>query len=170
MRNKVILVTGASSGMGFETAKALAQQGNRAYGAVRRLKKMAALKQYGVTPIKLDVTDEASSKATVAEIIAKEGRIDVLIDNAGYISYGAIEDVDLAEAKRQLDVNLFGLAALTKNVLPYMRSSIPVRLSTFHRWVVAWYRLWAAGIMRPSMQLKLLAMLCEWKQSSLVLM
>ena len=55
-------------------------------------------------------------------IIAKEGRIDVLINNAGYGSYGAIEDVDLAEAKRQFDVNLFGLAALTKNVLPYMRA------------------------------------------------
>ncbi len=77
---------------------------------------MAALKEYGVTPLKLDITDEASNKAAIAEIIAKEGRIDVLINNAGYGSYDAIEDVDLAEAKRQFDVNLFGLAALTKNV------------------------------------------------------
>ena len=121
MSNKVILVTGASSGMGFETAKTLAQQGNKVYGAARRVEKMAALKEYGVTPLKLDITDETSNKAAIAEIIAKEGRIDVLINNAGYGSYGAIEDVDLAEAKRQFDVNLFGLEALTKNVLPYMR-------------------------------------------------
>lgn len=109
-------------GMGFETAKTLALQGNKVYGAARRVEKMAALKEYGVTPLKLDITDEASNKAAIAEIIAKEGRIDVLVNNAGYGSYGAIEDVDLAEAKRQFDVNLFGLAALTKNVLPYMRA------------------------------------------------
>ncbi|WP_283576195.1 hypothetical protein [Limosilactobacillus pulli] len=57
----MILVTGANSGMDFKTAKTLAQQGNRAYGAARRLKKMAALKQYGVTPIKLDVTDDVNT-------------------------------------------------------------------------------------------------------------
>lgn len=77
---------------------------------------MAALKEYGVTPLKLD-TDEASNKAAIAEIIAKEGWIDVLVNNAGHGSYGATEDIDLAEAKRQFDVNLFGLAALTKKCL-----------------------------------------------------
>lgn len=91
MSNKVILVTGASSGMGFETAKTLAQQGNKVYGAARRVEKMAALKEYGVTPLKLDITDETSNKAAIAEIIAKEGRIDVLINNAGYGSYGALK-------------------------------------------------------------------------------
>lgn len=84
--------------------------------------KIAALKEYGVTPLKLDITDEASNKAAIAEIIAKEGRIDVLVNNAGYGSYGVIEDVDLIVAKRQFDVNLFSLAALTKNFLPHMRA------------------------------------------------
>lgn len=83
---------------------------------------MTPLKEYGVTPLKLDITDEASNKAAIAEIIAKEGRIDVLVNNAGYGSYGAIEDVDLIAAKRQFDVNLFSLAALTKNFLPHMRA------------------------------------------------
>ena len=160
MSNKVILVTGASSGMGFETAKTLAQQGNKVYGAARRVEKMAALKEYGVTPLKLDITDEASNKAAIAEIIAKEGRIDVLINNAGYGSYGAIEDVDLAEAKRQFDVNLFGLAALTKNVLPYMRaqhSGKIINVSSMGGCLVSFMGGWC------HMPLKLLAMPFEWK-------
>lgn len=122
MEKKVILITGASSGMGYETAKELAQQGNKVYGAARRVEKMVSLKEYGVTPIHLDVTDESSCREAIEEIINNEGRIDVLVNNAGYGSYGAIEDVDLTEAKRQFDVNLFGLAALTKAVLPHMRA------------------------------------------------
>lgn len=69
------MVTGTNSGMDFKTAKTLAQQGNKVYGAARRVEKMAALKEYGVTPLKLDITDEASNKAAIAEIIAKEGRL-----------------------------------------------------------------------------------------------
>ncbi|GHV97557.1 oxidoreductase [Lactobacillus nasalidis] len=122
MEKKVILITGASSGMGYEAAKELAGQGNKVYGAARRVEKMASLKEYGVTPLHLDVTDESSCKETVEEIVQREGRLDVLINNAGYGSYGAIEDVDLTEAKRQFDVNLFGMAALTKAALPYMRA------------------------------------------------
>ena len=109
MKKKVILITGASSGMGYETAKELAQQGNKVYGAARQVEKMVSLKEYGVTPLHLDVTDESSCREAVEEIIDKEGRIDVLVNNAGYGSYGAIEDVDLTEAKRQFDVNLLSL-------------------------------------------------------------
>lgn len=146
MEKKVILITGASSGMGYETTKELAQQGNKVYGAARQVEKMVSLKEYGVTSLHLDVTDESSCREAVEEIIDKEGRIDVLVNNAGYGSYGAIEDVDLTEAKRQFDVNLFGLAALTKAVLPYMRarhsgtiinvSSMGGRLVSF---MVGWY-------------------------------
>lgn len=71
----MILVTGTNSGMDFKTAKTLAQQGNKVYGAARRVEKMAALKEYGVTPLKLDITDETLNKAAIAEIIAKEGRL-----------------------------------------------------------------------------------------------
>ena len=79
------------------------------------------LRERGVVPIRMDVTDEASMVDGVNAIIDAEGRIDVLINNAGYGYMGAIENVTIAEAKRQLEVNVFGLARLTQLVLPYMR-------------------------------------------------
>lgn len=119
---KIILITGASSGMGYETARILAEQGHRVYGAARRVERIQELAQYGVQALPLDITDEASIEACVKEIIAREGRIDVLVNNAGYGYLGAIEDVSMAEAKRQFEVNIFGLARLTQLVLPYMRA------------------------------------------------
>ncbi len=118
---KVILITGASSGMGYETARILAEQGHRVYGAARRVQKIEELAEYGVQALPLDITDEASIIACVKEIIAREGRIDVLINNAGYGYFGAIEDVPMADAKHQFEVNIFGLARMTQEVLPHMR-------------------------------------------------
>ena len=118
---KVILITGASSGIGYETALKLAQQGHKVYGAARRVERMEPLRESGVVPIQMDVTDEASMEAGVRQIIDAEGRIDVLINNAGYGYLGAIENVPIEEARRQLEVNLFGLARLTQLVLPHMR-------------------------------------------------
>lgn len=119
---KVILITGASSGIGFHTARILAQHGNKVYAGARRLERMDALKEFGVNPISLDVTSDASAKAAVEEIIAKEGRIDVLVNNAGYGSLGPIECVPLEEAQKQLDVNLLGVVRMTDMVLPYMKA------------------------------------------------
>jgi len=146
MESKVIIITGASSGIGYSTAEYLAKQGHKVYGAARRIEKMESLRQCGVTPLKMDVTDEASVKNAVAEVAKKEGRIDVLVNNAGYGSYGAIEDVKLEEARQQFEVNVFGLAAITKEVLPYMRnqksgriinvSSMGGRVTTYFG---AWY-------------------------------
>lgn len=119
---KVILITGASAGIGKETAKLLAKEGHIVYGAARRVDKMQELVQYGVRLLAMDVTDDASMIKGVNEIIATEKRIDVLVNNAGYGSYGAVEDVPLDEARYQFEVNVFGLARLIQLVLPHMRS------------------------------------------------
>ncbi|BAU85300.1 short chain dehydrogenase [Streptomyces laurentii] len=122
MTHKVALVTGASSGIGEDAARRLRQAGFTVYGAARRTDRMKGLAASGVRALALDVTDDASAEAAVAEIIAAEGRIDVLVNNAGYGSYGALEDVPLDEARAQIDVNLFGLARMTRLVLPHMRA------------------------------------------------
>ena len=121
MKTKVILITGASSGIGYDAAARLARQGHRVYGAARRLERMEPLKEFGVIPVQMDVTDETSMVKGIQGIMESEGRIDVLVNNAGYGYLGAIENVALAEARRQLEVNLFGLARLTQLVLPHMR-------------------------------------------------
>ena len=115
---KRILVTGASSGIGYDTAKALASAGYEVFAAARRVELMEPLREFGVTPVYLDVTSEES----IAACLATVGEIDVLVNNAGYGHFGAIENVPLEEARRQLEVNLFGLAALCRAVLPRMRS------------------------------------------------
>ena len=121
MKQKVILITGASSGIGYDTATRLAKQGHKVYGAARRMDKMLTLKELGITPIKMDVTDDISMVDGVNAILEKEGRIDVLVNNAGYGYLGAAENVSMEEARRQIEVNVFGLARLTQLVLPYMR-------------------------------------------------
>ena len=105
MESKVILLTGASSGIGFQTAEHLAKQGHKVYGAARRVEQMEALKPLGVVPLMLDLTQEASIAEAVAHVIAREKHIDVLINNAGYGLLGAVEDVELSEARKQFEVN-----------------------------------------------------------------
>ena len=119
--NKVILITGASSGIGYDAAETLAKQGHRVYAAARRLERMEPLKSLGVQVIRMDVTDEESMQEGVRKVIQSEGRIDVLVNNAGYGFFGAIETVPMEDARRQLEVNVFGLARLTQLVLPHMR-------------------------------------------------
>ena len=121
-RMKVILITGASSGIGYDAARALSEQGHRVYAAARRLERMEPLKEYGVVPLRMDVTDEASMGAGVRAVLEAEGRVDVLINNAGYGFFGAIENVPMEEARRQQEVNVFGLARLCQLVLPTMRA------------------------------------------------
>ncbi|MFC7678873.1 oxidoreductase [Paenibacillus sp. GCM10028914] len=123
MRQKVALITGASSGIGRETAIELKNRGFIVYGAARRTEKMKDLADQGIHTISLDVTNDESMVNCVNVILEKEGRIDVLVNNAGYGSYGAVEDVPMEEARRQIDVNLFGLARMTQLVLPSMRKN-----------------------------------------------
>lgn len=118
---KVVLVTGASSGIGFDAAQALAARGHKVYAAARRVEKMEPLKAKGIEVLRMDVTDEASMAKGVESILKNEGRIDVLVNNAGYGFFGAIETVPMEEARRQLEVNVFGLARLCQLVLPTMR-------------------------------------------------
>lgn len=117
----IVLITGASSGIGYESAILLAKKGHKVYGAARRVDRMEPLREYGVTPVSLDVTSDESMQACVARILEAEGRIDVLVNNAGYGSFGAIENVSLDEARRQMEVNVFGMARLIQLVLPSMR-------------------------------------------------
>ena len=91
--------------------------------AARRMGKLKTLSSAAVKPIALDVTDDASMQVCVQQILDTEGRIDVLINNAGYGSHGAVEDVPMEEARRQFDVNVFGLARMTQLVLPSMRTN-----------------------------------------------
>lgn len=123
MSKKVILITGASSGMGKETAKALIQQGHTVYTVARRIDQMQDLKTMGGKPIQMDVTNESDIQNVVDTIIKQEGKIDVLWNNAGYGLYGSVEDVPVDEARKQFEVNLFGLAAVTQKVVPHMRKA-----------------------------------------------
>ncbi len=123
MPQPVAFVTGASTGIGFEAARKLAAHGFTVYAGARRVEKMEPLKADGVRIVALDVTDGASMDAAVGGVLAAHGRIDVLVNNAGYGSYGSLEEVELAEARRQFDVNVFGLARMTQLVLPAMRAA-----------------------------------------------
>lgn len=140
----VIFITGASSGIGKDTAIKLVQAGHTVYGAARRVEQIKAIPN--VHAVKLDLTDQASIQAAVAHVLQEAGHIDVLINNAGYGSYGAIEDVPITDAKRQFDVNLFGVAALTQAILPSMRAQHSGRIintgsmgGRFTTYMGAWY-------------------------------
>lgn len=117
----VVLITGASAGMGKATAELLLREGYIVYGAARRVENMKDIEAKGAHILAMDVTDEASMANGVNRIIQEQGRIDVLFNNAGYGSFGAVEDVSMEEARRQFEVNLFGLSRLTQLVLPHMR-------------------------------------------------
>jgi NAD(P)-dependent dehydrogenase (short-subunit alcohol dehydrogenase family) len=121
MKQQTILITGASSGIGKAAAFLLHEKGHRVYAAARQTEKMKDLEQAGIGVLSLDVTKEDSILAAVQHIFQEAGVIDVLVNNAGYGSYGALEDVPLSEARYQFEVNIFGLARLTQLVIPRMR-------------------------------------------------
>ena len=121
MNRKTVLITGASSGIGRAAAIELSQKGYNVYAGARRMDRMHDLERLGIHTVKLDVTDENSMVSCVNEIFEREGSIDILINNAGYGSYGAVEDVPLSEGRYQMEVLLFGAARLIQLVLPNMR-------------------------------------------------
>lgn len=145
-RQKVVLVTGASAGIGKATVELLLQEGFIVYGAARRIEQMRDIESKGARIIAMDVTDDLSMRSGVNRIIQEQGRIDVLFNNAGYGAYGAVEDVPMEEARRQFEVNLFGLSCLTQLVLPYMRKQKSGKIintssagGKIHTLLGAWY-------------------------------
>ncbi len=121
MEQKVAVITGASSGIGKETVYELIGRGFKVYGGARRMECMEEIKKAGAYILTLDVTKEESRVAFINEILAQEGRIDVLINNAGYGSCGSIEDIPFEEVRNQFEVNVFGLGRMIQLVLPIMR-------------------------------------------------
>jgi NAD(P)-dependent dehydrogenase (short-subunit alcohol dehydrogenase family) len=138
-KQTVAIVTGSSTGIGYETSLALARDGFLTYATMRNLDKGENIKSAAakeslplhVTP--LDVTDDLSVKNAVQSILSKEGRIDILVNNAGYVLSGAFEDLTIDEIKEQYETNFFGLIRVTQAVLPIMRkqkSGVIVNISS----------------------------------------
>ncbi|MEV6489259.1 oxidoreductase [Actinoplanes sp. NPDC051633] len=118
---KICLVTGASSGIGLATALELRHAGHTVYGAARRVPKMDALRRAGGHPLAMDARHSADLDRVVETVLHEQGRIDVLVNNAGTVLHGAAEDVPLDLARDQFQVNLFAPARLVQLVLPSMR-------------------------------------------------
>lgn len=114
---KVILITGISSGFGKQAASLLAKKGHKVYGTVRKESGSDEMVHY----LKMDLTDSISIKKVVSDVLKEEGRIDVLINNAGMHTGGPIETTPIEYIKQQMDTNFLGMVGLVKEVLPIMR-------------------------------------------------
>ena len=121
MKQKVVLITGASSGIGKVSAKMFAEKGYITYATARRPETFPDLQALGCQTLCLDVTDEASMVAAVKEIESKHGAVDILVNNAGYAQGGPLEELSMDEMRRQFETNVFGLLRLIQLVLPGMR-------------------------------------------------
>lgn len=121
MDEKIILITGASSGLGEACAKFLFKKGCIVYGTSRNVSKSNLSKKDTFVMVQMDVNDEKSVKKAVASIIEKEGRIDVVVNNAGWGVSGSIEDIEVTDAKNLFETNFFGTLRVIKEVLPLMR-------------------------------------------------
>jgi NAD(P)-dependent dehydrogenase (short-subunit alcohol dehydrogenase family) len=126
-RQKVAIVTGSSSGIGYATSLLLARKGFYTYASVRNIDKSASLhsiadaERLPLKLIQLEVTDDSSVKGALEKIILEKGRIDVLVNSAGYGLFGAFEDLSVDEIKAQFETNFFGIIRVTQHVLPIMR-------------------------------------------------
>lgn len=121
MAQQVVFLTGASSGIGKDTAKMLHNAGYKVYAAARRVNLMQDLQDMGICVVFVDLLQADSIASCVESIVQKEGGIDIFINNAGYGFYGAIEDTPLESARAQLEVNLFAFAHLVQLIAPKMR-------------------------------------------------
>jgi NADP-dependent 3-hydroxy acid dehydrogenase YdfG len=122
MDQKTVLITGASTGIGHATAKNFIKEGHRVYAFARRLELMDDLVEMGGRAFFMDVREDQSVKEGVEKMIKAEGRVDVLVNNAGYAAYGSLEDLSIEKAKAQFETNIFGYVRLIQAVLPGMRA------------------------------------------------
>ncbi len=120
--SKAVLITGCSTGIGRATALRLVRAGQTVYATARRPDSIADLAAAGCRTLALDVCNEESMKAAVAEVERTEGAVGVLVNNAGYGSDGTVEEVPMSEVRRQFDTNVFGVARMIQLVLPGMRA------------------------------------------------
>ncbi len=116
---KVVLVTGVSSGIGQESARYLLERGMQIFGTVRNVNATSA--PPGIHLVQMDVTDAESVHEAVQLVLTQAGRIDALVNNAGYVLSGALEETSIAEAQEQFDTNFFGILRVIQAVLPTMR-------------------------------------------------
>jgi NAD(P)-dependent dehydrogenase (short-subunit alcohol dehydrogenase family) len=126
--SQAVLITGCSSGIGRATAERLAARGWTVYATARRVEKIADLEARGCRVLALDVTDEDSMQAAVRTVRDEHGAVGALVNNAGYSQSGAIEEVPLAEVRRQFETNVFGLVRMCQLVLPGMRAQAHGRI------------------------------------------
>jgi len=123
-RQKVAIITGSSSGIGYATSLMLARNGFYTYASARNINKSANLhstadaERLPLKLIQLDVTDDSSVKGAVEKIVSEKGTIDVLVNNAGYGLFGAFEDLSVDEIKAQFETNFFGVVRVTQHVIP----------------------------------------------------
>jgi NAD(P)-dependent dehydrogenase (short-subunit alcohol dehydrogenase family) len=120
---QAILITGCSSGIGRATALEAASRGHRVFASARDPGSLAPLAERGIEALRLDVTGPESIRAAVGAVLGQAGRLDALVNNAGYAQYGAAEDVVPEEWRREFDVNLFGAIEVIRAVLPSMREA-----------------------------------------------
>ncbi len=118
MSKRITVITGATSGIGLAMAREFSARGDKVYALARREAELPE----GVSFIAADVTDEAQVKAAAEAVMEREGRIDLLVNNAGFGISGAVEFTKAEDAKRQFDVNFFGMVNMTRAVLPHMRA------------------------------------------------
>jgi NAD(P)-dependent dehydrogenase (short-subunit alcohol dehydrogenase family) len=133
---QTVLITGATDGLGKAAALLLAERGYRVFAAGRSVEKRAQLdalakeKKLPLETLEMDVCDDDSVQGGVASIYQKAGAIDVLINNAGFVYVGAVEDLSLEDWRRQFETNFFGVIRVTQAVLPRMRERRLQRFET----------------------------------------
>jgi short-subunit dehydrogenase len=130
----IVLITGASSGIGRQTTLFLASRGYTVYASSRTPRKLDNIKNQKIIPIKLDITNQENINQVIETIYKEENKLDILINNAGYGLVSTVEDMDEIQMKNQFDINVFGVLRVCKAVIPIMRtqkSGIIINISSF---------------------------------------